>query len=410
MAAPCFRSAALAHRHAGYHPQMSRISAAKALVAWLNSEGAETAHVQCCAGDDGEMGLHAATELKSGAELFRCPSSVAITAEVASTDVAIGALRDVDDEHRVLLFLLQQRYLGKDSRWHAYIDSLPDESALLPRIPAFWPNDERDALLRGTPICAQARATYASLCDFHEVVVTRELVARNPARFPAEAFSLSRLCWAHAIWSSRAIRLPLPGGPRPSLVPLLDMMNHSAGLPTTVSHAHPGATSAGANPLSCASFVVHAGRASPKGEELHLNYGAKGNGELLRDHGFVLADNHADVYELDLSGLCTSRAVVEDRLRLVRGQGRGSSGSGAARSFLFRGGGLPPKLLPTARVLCAKDGDELRDAVAAFAAFAIGSEGGEGSEDDEGGKGVCSPNERRGGGGFKSRVPIEPLS
>ena len=37
------------------------------------------------------------------------------------------------------------------------------------------------------------------------------------------------------------------------------------------------------------------------GAEVLINYGAKGNGELLRCHGFVLDENPCDVYELDLS-------------------------------------------------------------------------------------------------------------
>ena len=49
---------------------------------------------------------------------------------------------------------------------------------------------------------------------------------------------------------------------------------------------------------------------SPKparGEEVLINYGAKGNGELLRAHGFVIDNNLADVLPLDLGPLLPSR-------------------------------------------------------------------------------------------------------
>ena len=40
---------------------------------------------------------------------------------------------------------------------------------------------------------------------------------------------MERLGWAHAVYWSRAIVLPLRGGARACLVPLLDMANHRQG-------------------------------------------------------------------------------------------------------------------------------------------------------------------------------------
>ena len=383
-----------------------RNRAAVGLLQWLRSEGADVARVQLKPDHrSGELGLHAAARLENGSEALRCPTSVALTAEAALADITIGSLR-LDDEHRVLLYLLHCRRLGQASRWHAYIDSLPDEDEMLPRIPAFWPASELEHLLSGTPLYAQACATYASLQDFQQTTVEPELTGRHPGRFPPSSFGMRQLCWAHAIWHSRAIRLPLPGGPRECLVPLLDMMNHSTGLPSTVTFSRGGGSSAANTPgdagasrgggISGASFVVHVGRPTEAGEELHLNYGAKGNGELLRDHGFVMRDNMADVFELELSGLCEAGAGREERLMLLRGRGRHGPAGGATRQFLFRsgglqGGGLPPQLLPTARVLCAEDGSELRDAVAAFA------EGREGDFAAHGGMEHCASGSSAGG-------------
>ena len=42
-------------------------------------------------------------------------------------------------------------------------------------------------------------------------------------------------------------------------------------------------------------------RALSAGDEVCIDYGAKGNGELLRCHGFVLEPNPADVCVLDLA-------------------------------------------------------------------------------------------------------------
>jgi len=109
-------------------------------------------------------------------------------------------------------------------------------------------------------------------------------------------------------------------------------------------------------------------------------------GELLRCHGFVLADNPADVFEIHLAeGLAEAlgphaaaargeggasgeeaAADLAARVALVRrwspgrrreGRGTAQQGGRPLRTFLHRGG-LPPSLLPEARVLCAAAGED----------------------------------------------------
>mmetsp|Transcript_4312 Transcript_4312/g.9464 ORF Transcript_4312/g.9464 Transcript_4312/m.9464 type:complete len:338 (-) Transcript_4312:307-1320(-) len=188
----------------------------------------------------------------------------------------------------------------------------------------------------------------------------------------------------------------MPIDPLPVKVPLLDMCNHRASGTASVTIER---VSSGE-----AFFVLRCGPAIACGEEIFINYGAKGNGELLRCHGFVLKENAADVCELDLgeieidaseghsSVLDAQRmeerqqAVVNRRAMLramLRGRGRGSRvGSAPLRLFLFRGG-LPPKLLPALRFLCAQGEEELAQARAAL----DGGGGGGGGEDDDGGCG-----------------------
>ena len=69
-------------------------------------------------------------------------------------------------------------------------------------------------------------------------------------------------------------------------------------------------------------------RNSEVGDELFLNYGAKGNGELLRDHGFVLKDNPADVYELELPSHPNLTEQHKRRFFLCRGGSSGCSPAG----------------------------------------------------------------------------------
>ena len=98
-------------------------------------------------------------------------------------------------------------------------------------------------------------------------------------------------------------------------------------------------------------YVLRASRSLRGGGEILLNYGAKGNGELLRDHGFVLAKNEADVHEVCLERLNPTGLAASDlaarhsalrRMRLP------------LRHFLFRGA-LPPELLRDHGFVLAKN-------------------------------------------------------
>ena len=112
-------------------------------------------------------------------------------------------------------------------------------------------------------------------------------------------------------------------------MPLLDYCNHRNGSLHAVG-------------VEGDAVVLRAGLAENAGDEVLLNYGAKGNGELLRRHGFVMQENPADVVPLDLYSLAPSTArlalLARERLPL--------------RHHLFHGG-LPAQLLDAARLLCA---------------------------------------------------------
>ena len=89
------------------------------------------------------------------------------------------------------------------------------------------------------------------------------------------------------------------------------------------------------------AVVLRAGLAVNAGDEVLLNYGAKGNGGLLL-HGFVMQENPADVVPLDLYSLAPSTArlalLAREQLPLRR---------------LFHG--LPAQLLDAARLAAPTD-------------------------------------------------------
>ena len=321
--------------------------AASELLTWLQAEGASvnpSVRLERCP-EKGGVGLFATGPLPPGAHIFSVSCRHVLSGPAALACDGIGeALRSLKltDQQLVVLLLLYARQRGSSSPYNSYVCTLPTEHDFSELLPHLWPEAQQLELLGGTPLMLQTQRQQDALLSFHKDIIERVLLVEWAHVFsPPEAYSLERLSWAAAVWSSRAIRLELPGGARECLVPLLDMMNHTPGLSTRVTLERPS--------RDRAEYAVRLERRVGAGEELFLNYGAKGNGELLRCHGFVLDHNPCDLFELDLSPL----DVHERHARLKM------------RHHLFRGG-LPPLLLPEARVLCASDGAELAEALAAL--------------------------------------------
>ena len=371
---------------------VERAAASEGLLRWLRLEGAAVDGVRVGVTKYGGLGVLAENEIPAGGIAFRCPCSVVLTADMALEDPVIGPpLRSIacggtkgnegsatDQHQRLMLLLLHHRRLSERSSFAPYIQSLPGEE-LPASLPLNWPPDELRRLLGGSQLFDQASDGLRQLRQFHKDVVDGQLCAKWPEAFPREHFGLRQLSWAHAVYWSRAIILPLPSGARPCLVPLLDMSNHSPGTATRVTCERSPATTSTADgtcrdatgvlrgeersPMQAPfhdghDFVLRCSRGVAPGQEIHINYGAKGNAELLRCHGFVLPDNAADVFELDLaaewaksalfpddggdhgSRVKVLRTTAEKRLEELRGSAR------ITRHFLFRGG-LPPELLPS---------------------------------------------------------------
>ena len=137
------------------------------------------------------------------------------------------------------------------------------------------------------------------------------------------------LLWAHAAYHARAIALTLDGvAGEGCLVPLLDYCNHRNGSLHAVG-------------VEGDAVVLRAGLAVNAGDEVLLNYGAKGNGELLRCHGFVARKpgGRRPPRPLLVSAV-DARLALRARERLP------------LRHHLFHGG-LPAQLLDAARLLRA---------------------------------------------------------
>ena len=212
-----------------YEPS-SRETAAEDLLLSLHAEAATFSGVQM-GQSAGGLGVFSTRDIPSGGEVFRCPCSVLLTAQAALSDATIGdhlqdsaVAHQLDDRWRVILLLMHRRREGSP-----YALSLPGLE-LVHSLPLHWTEREQQELLGGTALLQQARASQLFLRTFFETVL-HVLCIKWPKAFPTDdqpseqiaerrldapgtqgSFGWEALCWAHAMFWSRAISLDLPGG------------------------------------------------------------------------------------------------------------------------------------------------------------------------------------------------------
>ena len=113
----------------------------------------------------------------------------------------------------------------------------------------------------------------------------------SPQTFPPEKYSLELFLWAFIMLFSRAARLSSKSsGEELALVPYADLMNHNP-----YSNTYIDAQKSGMPLISRIEEVaVYADRNYKKFEQVFINYGEKGNADLLLLYGFALDRNPFD--------------------------------------------------------------------------------------------------------------------
>lgn len=151
-------------------------------------------------------------------------------------------LRQLQPPMLLALLLAQQRRLGPQSFWHAYISSLPE------RPPCAWFDAVEQQLLRpatSTQESKQEQQWFASMAgsagaaaaalDASTLAAAASAVAAK-CRAAADVFgaalggvSAAEIAWAYGQVVSRAFATGPPGTAGIALLPVIDMLNHTAG-------------------------------------------------------------------------------------------------------------------------------------------------------------------------------------
>ena len=287
----------------------------RAMLDWVREEGGTWDGLRFAPDGYGGTGGFARTARRKGDALAFIPRSCVLTAAKASASslgkmaraaaARWGVSKYATPECILWIYMCVAR-VTPSMRWHAYVASLP---ATCPD-PTNWAETER-AQFTGTPIGVSIDEARAAIVACHDRFAGL-LSAHAPELVPSGALSVEALLWARSMFTSRAFpidlatdlaaaaRAPAPPAPpapasddgappRPPadefpagvMLPMLDLLNHRFATPISW--------------LASASGVAFRTEvAIAPAEQVHNNYGARSNEELLFNYGFAMDENPFD--------------------------------------------------------------------------------------------------------------------
>ncbi|GAB4814451.1 hypothetical protein N2152v2_001497 [Parachlorella kessleri] len=165
------------------------------------------------------LGVQAVADVPEGAHLCTIPKAACISmrtssiADILETESLGGGLG-------LILALLHEMSLGKESKWHGYLESLPAREY----VPVFWCKEELE-LLEGTEAEGRAEADKDAMPEDFETHVL-PLLERYPGQLVKDYITLGNFQVAASFVASRAFGIDDCHGE--AMVPLADIFNHKA--------------------------------------------------------------------------------------------------------------------------------------------------------------------------------------
>lgn len=176
-----------------------------------------------------------------------------------------------------------KEHAGLSNPWTEYVKLLDDTVP----VPTLWEENER-SLLRGTSLEAALNAKMLALTNEFEELRDKssDIDCWNAAFWDNDSVSLADWLLVDAWYRSRVLELPRSG---PSLVPCIDMINHSADANAYYEE----------NVDDDVVLLLRPGANIKGGDEISISYGSdKPAAELLFSYGFL--DSHSAARSLRL--------------------------------------------------------------------------------------------------------------
>lgn len=299
--------------------------------------------------DDGEScgrGLLARESLAEGELMMTIPLDLCLTKAASQEILGKTIVPDYMDEYiAISLLLMSEKLKGSNSRWKAYIDILPTVKDVYPSYT--WVDEELN-LLKGSPVYAASMSLKGKI--EREYVELKETVfKRFETQFPIESYSFELFSWSFVMLLSRAARLSSKvSGEELALVPYADLMNHNP-----YSNTYIDAQKNGLPLISRTEEVaVYSDRSYKKFEQVFINYGEKGNGDLLLLYGFALERNPFNSVDITV-GLSSEDPLFTQKKSYLNTSGRGAS----SVRFPLQQSRYPSELIDFLRLLLVEPED-----------------------------------------------------
>jgi hypothetical protein len=235
---------------------------------------------------DGSRGLRATSTIRAGDTIVKVPRSAVLCADGGSKNGWWYAL---------VLELLRERRLGPRSKWHHYIESLPDNPPSVLWACEMHGVQHISEQLRPYGLASKARRFWH---------FSRNMFESCKNDMP-DGVEWRDFAWASSTVQNRAFRIDpdVTQNLAPfkqlddsegifGLLPGVDMLNHSVHIKTALRY--------------CAQddeFYIVSGRGFNDGEDVFISYGPKSNEELLFFYGFIEGNNPADSVAIASHGI-----------------------------------------------------------------------------------------------------------
>jgi len=236
--------------------------------------------------------------IEANKPLIECDAGLFMSIFTALQSPVLGPLfnqlPELDNDSKLILFVLYEKYVNPSSFWKPYLDLLPErvDSAL------FF-TDEDLAYVAGTTLGMEISYTQQHLLESYEEIMSA--VEERFSIFDRQNFSWERFKWARSMFDSRGFNLTLQGKARNCLLPFIDSINstHYTHLQsrgyideTKKSHFSDLGTYVLPTLVPCSNV----------GSQVFLNYGGFSTRELVLFYGFAYEEeeNPYDLYTLTL--------------------------------------------------------------------------------------------------------------
>ncbi|XP_020087377.1 fructose-bisphosphate aldolase-lysine N-methyltransferase, chloroplastic-like isoform X1 [Ananas comosus] len=325
---------------------------------WLQQKaGTEVSSVLSVGNSAFGRSLYASTAIHAGDCMLKVPYSVHLTSDKFPLEISPFIDYGVGSVSCVAVVLMAEQKLGMESRWAAYITSLPqmDEmhNTFYITLQIFWSEDDLQ-MISQSPV-------YKETIE-HKANIEKEFFALKPALecFP-QIFGdirLENFMHACALVSSRAWKT----SKGVSLIPFADFLNHDGTSDSLLL----------SDDYKEISEVL-ADRDYDVGEPVMIRYGKFSNATLLLDFGFTVPNNIYDQVQLWMDvpshdPLYAAKIELLNKHRFPRGtksdgfnDARGPFIIKEVKSAEGKGKGIPQALRAFARVLSATSVKDLEE-------------------------------------------------